>query len=246
MIMAKRRVVLSVCADSKTIKNAPVGYLTGILYLAPAWESGVNLCPMAQAARCDSSCLYKAGRGQMPSVIKARMAKTRRFLFQREAFMADVVYSIRRLVKSASRLAMTPLVRLNGTSDIRWEQIPVAVDGCVYASIFEVFPYVQFYDYTKISNRRVAHLRNYDLTFSYSGTSAFWPHVRKAVDRRMRIAVVFGREEDIPKRFMGMKVIRGDDSDVRHEEPQGVVVALIAKGPARHIDTGFVQHRRAA
>jgi hypothetical protein len=37
-----------------------------------------------------------------------------------------------------------------------------------------------------------------------------------------------------------MKCIGGDNSDVRHIERQNVVVALYAKGPAKHDTTGFV------
>jgi hypothetical protein len=39
---------------------------------------------------------------------------------------------------------------------------------------------------------------------------------------------------------MGMTVVDGDDTDVRHIEPQGVVVALYAKGAAKRDTTGFV------
>jgi hypothetical protein len=56
----------------------------------------------------------------------------------------------------------------------------------------------------------------------------------------MRIAVVFRHEKNIPDSFMGMECIGGDNSDVRHIERQNVVVALYAKGPAKHDQTGFV------
>ena len=41
-----------------------------------------------------------------------------------------------------------PCVRLNGTTDIQWENIKIDYN------IFELFPEVQWYDYTKIANRR--------------------------------------------------------------------------------------------
>jgi hypothetical protein len=37
-----------------------------------------------------------------------------------------------------------------------------------------------------------------------------------------------------------MECIGGDDSDIRHLEPQGVVVALYAKGQAKRDMSGFV------
>jgi hypothetical protein len=103
----------------------------------------------------------------------------------------------------------------------------------------EAFPDIQFYDYTKIANRKGIP-SNYDLTFSYSGVKAYLPQVAKAQKALMRIAVVFRHVENIPKSFIGMKCIGGDNSDVRHIERQNVVVALYAKGPAKHDQTGFV------
>jgi hypothetical protein len=56
----------------------------------------------------------------------------------------------------------------------------------------------------------------------------------------MRIAVVFRTVASIPKIFKGMTVVPGDDSDVRHIDDKGVVVALYAKGKAKKDTTGFV------
>ena len=72
----------------------------------------------------------------------------------------------------------------------------------------------------------------------------FLPHVEKAKKAGMRIATVFRKQEDIPSEFMGLPVIDGDDSDVRHSEPQGVIVALYAKGKAKTDVSGFVVDRK--
>jgi len=98
---------------------------------------------------------------------------------------------------------------------------------------------VQFYDYTKDVNRKGLPL-NYDLTFSYSGVVGFQPYVNKAIENGMRMAVVFRSVAAIPKVFKGMSVIGGDNSDIRHLEDKGVVVALYAKGKAKLDMTGFV------
>jgi hypothetical protein len=111
-------------------------------------------------------------------------------------------------------------------------------EGKTYKNIFELFPDVQFYDYTKISKRDTS-IPNYDLTFSYSGTKAFRPFVEQALQNNMRMAVVF-RSKDLPEYFMGKRVITGDDSDIRFTEPQNVVVGLYAKGKAIKDTTGFV------
>ena len=241
--------LFSISTNAKTIKGEKLGYLTGVLYLAPAKLSGYQVCPMAAVAQCEEACLNLAGLGGVyTSIQKARIAKTKRFFEDRDAFMLDVVKSIKSLVKLARKprrvkgrfaKAFQVLVRLNGTSDIRWELVPVTIDGITYANLMEAFPDVQFYDYTKLANRKNLP-ENYDLTFSYSGVKQYQPQVAKAQKALMRIAVVFRHVQDIPKSFIGMKCIGGDNSDVRHIEKQNVIVALYAKGPAKHDTTGFV------
>lgn len=235
----KARNILSVSVDAKTVKGEALGFLTGILYLAPATTTKYNTCSMAKIAQCDKACLYSAGRGAFNSVQQARIAKTIRFFEQREAFMADLVHSISALIRKADKAGLKPLVRLNGTSDIRWETVPVTVQGVQYANIFAVFPNVQFYDYTKDAARKDIP-SNYDLTFSYSGVQGYQVHVQKAALKGMRMAVVFRTEDSIPQTFKGIRVVSGDKSDVRHLDDQGVIVGLYAKGAARKDTTGFV------
>ena len=226
--------LLSVSTDAKTTKGESLGFLTGILYLAPATTTKWNTCSMAKVAQCDKACLYTAGRGAMNSVQLARIRKTEWFFEDRQSFMQQLVVDIDKLFFKAKRMGLTPLVRLNGTSDIRWESIPI--NG--YKNIFEAFPDVQFYDYTKDANRRDLPA-NYDLTFSYSGVEGFQPFVAKALKKQMRIAVVFRKEQDIPTTFMGIPVVSGDNSDVRHLDDK-VIVGLYAKGKAKLDTTGFV------
>jgi hypothetical protein len=235
----KAKNIFSVSADAKTVKGQEYGYLTGILYLAPADLSGYQVCPMAKLAQCDGPCLNSAGRGAFNSVQIARIAKTRLFFENREYFMQCVVYSVRALIRKAGRMGLTPLVRLNGTSDIRWEIIPVTVDGNEYKNIFEAFPEIQFYDYTKIVNRKDIP-SNYDLTFSYSGVVSYQQYAREAIRAGMRVAVVFRSIDVIPSRFIGLPVVPGDNSDIRHLDPKASIVALYAKGKAKKDTSGFV------
>lgn len=234
-MLKKPKTLLSIDTNAKTVKGQTLGFLTGILYLAPSDQSGHQICPMAKLAQCEAPCLYTAGRGAMSSVQRARLNRTALFFNERDWFMQQLVQDVAALVRKAARRGMTPLVRLNGTSDIRWENIRMA-DG---RTIFEAFPDVQFYDYTKLANRRDVPA-NYDLTFSYSGAAGFREYARRAIDAGMRVAVVFRTRESIPETFQGLQCIGGDDSDVRHLEPRGVVVALYAKGPARRDMSGFV------
>jgi hypothetical protein len=242
--MFKSKALLSIGADAKTIKGETFGFLTGILYLAPYLSTKWNTCSMASIAQCGKACLFTAGRGAMSTVAQGRVNKTIWFFEERSSFMVQLAINIRKLVAKATKQGKKPLVRLNGTSDIRWESVAfIDADGTQYVNIFAAFPDVQFYDYTKIANRKDIP-SNYDLTFSYSGVKAYQPFVDKAVAQGMRIAVVFRNREDMPSAFNGMSVVDGDNSDIRHLDDQGVVVGLYAKGKAKLDDTGFVVETR--
>jgi hypothetical protein len=244
----KRKNVLSISADAKTIKGQKLGFLTGILYFAPSEISGFQVCPSAKLAQCEKACLYTAGRGAFNSIQAARIAKTKRFFNDRDNFMLDLIYSINALIKKAEKLNLTPLVRLNGTSDIAFENIyfdyEFANNKVRSVNIFQLFNDVQFYDYTKIPTRKNIPA-NYDLTFSYSGVNTFAPMIKKAAlnDKLARIAVVFDKIENIPSRFLDREVLLGDNSDVRHMDAHNSIVALYAKGKAKNDYSGFIVRR---
>lgn len=238
--MFKSKALLSVSSDAKTVKGETLGFLTGILYLAPATTTKWNTCSMAKTAKCDVACLNSAGRGAFSSVQTARINKTTWFFTDRNDFMQQLVVDIAKLIQKAYKKGLKPLVRLNGTSDIRWETIGFTdVTGIEYVNIFAAFPNTQFYDYTKDANRKDLP-SNYDVTFSYSGVEGFQPYVEKALLNNMRMAVVFRKEQDIPMTFKGIRVVSGDKSDVRHLDDDGVIVGLYAKGKAKLDTTGFV------
>jgi hypothetical protein len=234
--------LLGIDTNAKTIKGEQYGIKTAILYLMPAEQGGTQLCPMAKTAGCEKACLFTAGRGAMNSVMLSRLRKTLYFNQYREQFMLQLQNELIRERAKAKRKGYKLIVRLNGTSDIRWENEPI---GHAYANIMQALPDIQFYDYTKIANRKNVPA-NYDLTFSYSGVEAYQPFVAKAVANGDRIAVVF-RDRAIVNAmlangdtFLGLPVVDGDDSDVRHLDPKGAVVALYAKGKARRDQSGFV------
>lgn len=229
--MLKRpKELLRVGGDAKTRKGEKFGVMTGIMYLAPHKLSGINVCPMAELAGCISACLNTAGRGRLNNVQAARVRKTQFFHEDKEAFLNLLRKDIRRIIRKAKREGMTPMFRLNGTSDIRWEvEAP---------EIFEEFSEYQFYDYTKIPNRRNLP-KNYHLTFSYSGADERYRKLyEKAVDHGMNVAVVF--RKDLPEKFLGLPVIDGDESDVRPFDPKPSIVGLVAKADAKADQSGFV------
>lgn len=227
--------LLAIDTNAKTVKGQKSGYKTAILYLTPASGSGENVCAMAALAQCDEPCLNTSGHGGKNSVQIARLRKTLFFNQYREEFLSLLRKEINRCVKKIKKEGYTPLIRLNGTSDIRWENYGVPQE----------FPDVQFYDYTKLINRRNIPA-NYDLTFSYSGVNLYQPIVKKAIEEKMRIAVVFRDRKmveemlKVGQRFLGLDIVDGDDNDIRHEDPMNSIVALYAKGKAKKDTSGFV------
>lgn len=221
-------------ANAKTSKGESLGYRTGILYLAPANEAGIgNLCPMASKG-CRDACLFTAGRGRMSNVKNARVEKTLFWHRDREAFMLSLIYDIESLVDECKRTGMIPAIRLNGTSDIIWERQKFQGN-----TLFDLFPDVQFYDYTKIWTRFNANLPpNYHLTFSRSESNG--DKVQWLIDNHpnANVAVVFSG--DLPKKYLGRKVIDADLHDLRFLDKRGVICGLTAKGDGKKDASGFV------
>ena len=223
-------------ANPKIQKGTKLGYLSFILHLAPADLSGKEVCPK-RTEGCTAACLNTAGRGGMfrkgenTNIIQqARIRKTKMFFEARDAFMSQLIKDIKLAKKQAERLGLIPVFRLNGTSDLSWEKY--TVDG---KNIFEMFPEVQFYDYTKVLGRKVSKYKNYHLTFSAAdGNDA---DVNKAIAQGMNVTVVFDK---IPTEYKGKPVFNADETDLRFLDPKGVVLGLKAKGRAKKDRTGFV------
>jgi hypothetical protein len=225
-------------ANPKIQKGTKLGYLSFILHLAPADVSGYNTCPKATVG-CKAACLNTAGRGGMfkkgettNTIQKARIRKARYFFEDRNAFMLDLYADIQKAIRFAERKGLTPVFRLNGTSDLSWEKYELGATG---KNIFELFPTVQFYDYTKVPKRKVEGIDNYHLTFSQADGNekdANW-----AISKNMNVTVVFDK---IPAEYKGREVFNADDTDLRFLDPKGVVLGLKAKGRAKKDRSGFV------
>jgi hypothetical protein len=224
--MAKYNLI-GVGTNAKTIKGDGSEYLTGILYLIPELE----LCPFSMIAGCHEPCLVSAGRGAFNSVRAARERKTKLLLTNPEEFKRLLRLDLTKFSATCSRKGVRPVIRLNGTSDKSW------------LDIIREFPEIQFYDYTKVYNRVAKDLpSNYHLTLSYSGANPDYArNVQAFADKyQANLAVVFRDKHNIPETFLGRPVINGDADDLRFLDPSGVVVALYAKGQAKHDDSGFV------
>jgi hypothetical protein len=227
--------LLSEGADAKTVKGRKYGWMTGILYLAPANESGmgVNLCPMA-SPECRKACLYGAGMSSVyPSIKRNRIRKTKLYITARKEFIAALKRDVAKLAKTAREMRMKPAVRLNGTSD----QPKLARE------LATAFPDAQFYDYTKIPKPWMRVMPNYHLTFSFSGTNM--AECMKALDHGVNVAVVFAGE--LPATWQGYRVVDGDQNDLRFLDAKGVIVGLSTKGDAKKLAAGgFVQIGKVA
>jgi hypothetical protein len=209
----------SVNSSAKIEKNGKMGVLTYIIYLAPAFLSGRNVCPM-HTKHCAKSCLAFSGRAKFfkDLITNARIKKTDLFFDEREFFSQWCVAEITRYKKYAEKKGMEFSIRLNGTSDINPETIKV--NG---KNILQLFPDVQFYDYTKVFNRirLTEKYPNYNLTYSYSGDN--WLNCEIALMQNVNVSAVF---EQVPATFRGFKVVNGDESDVRYKDEKGVIVGL--------------------
>ena len=226
--------LLGINTNYKTIKSEKVGVLTGIIYMSPYNLSGKNVCPGASAG-CAAACLNTAGRGAMNVVQAARLKKTQRFFQDRQQFLWDLVNEISALRRKAKAKGMKAAVRLNGTSDLPYERYKVRDTG---KNIMQLFPDVQFYDYTKLENRIVGQQLpdNYHLTFSRAEDN---DHKLAAVLEHTSAAVVFSGE--LPATWRGYPVIDGDEHDARFTDAgAGVIIGLTAKGKAKHDASGFV------
>lgn len=243
--------------NPKTLKGQKKGYLTFILHLAPAKLSGYQVCASSTVG-CRAACLNTAGRGGMfkgghtaamagaemvehvrdgslhNHIQSARIARTKLYFENREQFLSQLVKEIRSGIKSAARKKLTPVFRLNGTSDVRWEK--VSVDGM--DNVMTLFPDIQFYDYTKHYNRSDLP-KNYHLTFSLAESNK--EHAKIAAQHGLNVAAVF--RKILPSRYtldVSREVINGDESDLRFLDPRGVIVGLKSKGKGKKDTSGFV------
>jgi len=227
--------------NSKTLKGEKYGYRTWILHLSPSTLSGKNTCPSASLG-CASACLNTSGLGNCGNVKTARLNRTKFFQQDEERFMLRLKKEIESAVKNAERADLIPAFRLNGTSDIKWEKVKFGEDN---KTIFEYFPDLQFYDYTKIPNRGKKPFPNYEIVYSRSEDNDRF--VADAMDDGQNVAVVFGTTdtEELPKTWTGpggltWPVLNGDKNDLRFLGPPKRVVGLTVKGQGTKDTTGFI------
>jgi hypothetical protein len=229
--------------SAKAEKAVKYGYLNGIHYMAPYDTAGVgNLCPSATEG-CKALCLGKySGQASMVadlehgtnSVRESRIAKARMFMAERETYLRHLERQIVKLVAKAAKVGLKPCVRLNGSTDISFENMRYGPDRL---SLLDRFPDVQFVDYTKIASRLAKAPSNLSLTFSRAENND--AACLTALGQGHNVAIVFGGE--LPATWHGYPVINGDLHDLRHLDPKGCVIGLTPKGSRAKADmSGFV------
>jgi hypothetical protein len=231
-------------SNPKLAKGMKQGVMSTPLHLAPADLSGYEVCPMATNG-CRKACLHTAGNpAHMAGKQRARVARTKLYFQQRGLFLSVLIVEIAALVRKAEKAGVVPAVRLNATSDIPWERVKFTHNGEQYANLMELFPTVQFYDYTKRPNRKGLP-SNYHVTFSLAEDNDIL--AANALEAGLNVAVVFDtkRNHELPKSFdigpYRPLVIDGDKTDFRPSDPRGVIVGLRAKGDAIGDTSGFVR-----
>jgi len=162
---------------------------TAVLHLAPKYRGS---CPAAGS--CASLCLNTAGN---PAYLKGKLQRRRlrsdAFADHPAAFTRLLVLEVCRFVSKLWKLQPVIGLRLNGTSDFLWEQVPVEIcqdlaDYCQakfgvtlpvgrFSSLLEplvtAIPNLRPYDYTKRTDRnwRAADRLGYHLTMSHGSRS---------------------------------------------------------------------------
>ena len=213
----------------KTEKCLTVAVLARVLYFTP----GV-FCSHATAG-CLAACLgHSSGRMQMPTHAIARDRRTALYLEAPQLFLQMLSLELTFLDREARRQGLQAAARLNGSSDLPWEDL--------HPEIFQRFPNIHFFDYTKNPARmnrfqqRSNWPANYHLTFSAQPNNHELAH--RVREHGGTVAVVFWPE--VPQTFWGCTVIDGDAHDARFLDPAGTIVGLKAKGSAKSDLTGFV------
>jgi hypothetical protein len=217
MEQIKRKPLLST-NNHKTIKGEKLGYMTYIMYMSPytANSKGINVCSHASKG-CAESCLFGSGNARFEKVQKGRLARTEYFLSSRVEFLNQLRKEIETAIEKNKDKAIVTF-RLNGTSDIPFEKFKI-FDG---KNIFELFPDIQFYDYTKNHLRFDKELpSNYHLTFSRSETN----HTKtmELLKRGFNVAIVMN---ELVNNINGYEVINGDETDLRFLDKKNVIVGL--------------------
>ncbi|AXH48862.1 hypothetical protein SEA_STEAMY_88 [Mycobacterium phage Steamy] len=181
-----------------------------------------NLCPMASKG-CAAACLSRSGQSGMPAQQRAQAVRTAFILSHPAEAGLLIGAEIRNALKGTEAINL----RLNTTSDIRWEMVaPGMVEALAEAGVL-------MYDYTAWSPAERTETSEYSLTYSAkepAHTSDDYLTGILANGGNVAMPFTTAKGEALPKAWNGFEVIDGDKSDERRLDPRGVIVGLRAKG----------------
>ena len=241
----------------KTIKEVGVSYLGAVaqsaklrhslyhkvstygIYLASADLSGFNVCPNSEY--CKDNCLNGSGHNRVnrlskkDTIDRSRTIKTRLLFANKEVFMRIMIHEIEKERKKAENNGTFFSIRLNCTSDIN--PIAFTLNG---KNILEIFPDIQFYDYTKVLNRIALAKKysNYDITWSIDGSEKNREIGLELLKNGGRVAVVYG-ENDMPKTWYGYECCNGDETDYRPSDIAPVCALKFKKTANNYVNGKF-------
>ena len=258
--------LLTISDNQKTSPDLKRGHLIGTLYLAPQKNiinaphygidydtkavnlAKVNLCKNATTG-CSTSCIYHQGifkhaLFEKNKVKQARLKRTLKFLTQRETFFEQIIKEIKALQRKSKRRDLTPIISLNGTSDILWEKESFTYKEKEYKNLMELFSEIDFFDYTKydILKSRKKLPKNYHLTYSRAGMQRGkivddWNTLSDYLDKNINVAVVctYNLKQELLKNetHNSYKVIDGNVynnrvNDKTFKEDKGIIILLEA------------------
>lgn len=242
--------------NTKLRKSIGHGFQTVGFSGSPSTESGIgDACPWSSPG-CETACLDHQGLASVFATIRlARMAKTVVFRLAKRWFLETLRKEIAVAERKAELLGDRLAVRLNVFSDFLWERL----------GIIELFPNVEFYDYSKSVDRAGLLLPNYWVTFSRSESNQ--DDCLRVIESGKNVSVVWdtGRTgnqvsklasaADFPKTWFGFPVLNGDLTDLRFDDPRGRlrgrVVGLRLKAASRSerlgaLESGFAIPRKAS
>jgi hypothetical protein len=234
-------------SNNKLDKQSPRAgpYVLRGLSLAPANLSGYEMCPM-RTEGCTKACIgVKSGHNRFGPAKEAKIRRTKMYVEDNYGFMVQLFREMDNLCRYCERKGKLPVVRLNTYSDVVWEH--------KHPEIFEEFPEVQFYDYTKIDKRGPQYMKNpedwpenYHLTLSSTGEN--WDDCLRWLEWGQQVAVVFKDcwDNPLPKTWRGYPVVDGDKDDCRWMEDPGVIVGLRTKGSVKHAGPFFANPKESA
>ena len=210
----------SVDSSQKVEKGKKENFQTLILYLSAGKNAGKDICSFASTG-CRLACLVGSGHSLLEKragkhvIDVSRIVKTWLTVYRKDIAIDVLKHEIRLASARAERKGHKFAVRLNGTSDLDFYEI------------YESFPQVQFYDYTKNPER--VPLPNYHLTFSYSqANKARLKHYKQAQARGQAIAFPV-RSDEFEQACELVDCFSMDTTDLRFLDKAGKYGILKAK-----------------